>query len=88
MSFDFTTDVDGTHHIRDDYHAGRCIVETDDPRVSGVRSSTSNIDLWGNANAGSWALVQWGTPRLENDGGPGMASLWASAPSPAVATSS
>lgn len=69
MSWDFTTDPDGTQHVRDDYHADRCTVETGDPRVSGVRSSTWNIDLWGDANAGEWALVQWGTQRLENAGG-------------------
>jgi hypothetical protein len=28
-----------------------------------------NIDLWGNVYAGRWGLVQWGTVRLENDGG-------------------
>jgi hypothetical protein len=69
LDFDFTTDPDGTQHVRDDYHANRCTVETDDPRVSGVRSSTWNMDLWGNPDAGQWAVVQWGTPRLENAGG-------------------
>jgi hypothetical protein len=69
MSWNWTTGPDGTQHVRGDYHAGRCIVETDDPRVSGLRSSTWNIDLWGDPNAGNWALVQWGTPRLENAGG-------------------
>lgn len=69
LSFEFTTDPDGTMHVRDDYHAGRCTLTTDDPRVSGLRSSTWNIDLWGNPDAGRWALVQWGTQRLENAGG-------------------
>jgi hypothetical protein len=69
MSFDFTTDPDGTMHVRGDYHAGRCTLTTDDPRVSGLRSSTWNIDLWGNPDAGQWALVQWGTQRLENAAG-------------------
>ena len=67
--FVFTTDPDGTKHVRDDYHADRCTVTTDDPRVSGHRTSTWNIDLWGNVNAGRWKLVQWGTVRLENAGG-------------------
>jgi hypothetical protein len=69
LDFDFTTDPDGTQHVRDDYHADRCTVTTDDPRVSGSRTSTWNIDLWGNVNAGRWGLVQWGTVRLENAGG-------------------
>ena len=69
LSWKWMTDPDGTQHVRDDYHAGRCTLETDDPRVSGLRASTWNFDLWGNANAGTWALLQWGTPRLENDGG-------------------
>jgi hypothetical protein len=69
LNFTFTTGPDGTHHVRDDYHAGRCTVSTDDPRTSGSRSSTWNIDLWGNPSAGIGAGVQWGTPRLENDGG-------------------
>jgi hypothetical protein len=69
LDFDFTTDRDGTQHVRDDYHADRCTVKTDDPRVSGSRTSTWNIDLWGNVNAGRWGLVQWGTVHLENAGG-------------------
>jgi len=69
LDFTFTTDPEGTQHVRDDYHADRCTVTTDDPRVSGHRTSTWNIDLWGNVNAGRWGLVQWGTVRLENDGG-------------------
>ena len=69
LDFTFTTDPDGTQHVRDDYHADRCTVKTDDPRVSGSRTSTWNIDLWGNVDAGRWGLVQWGTVRLENAGG-------------------
>ncbi len=69
LDFSFTTGSDGTQHVRDDYHADRCTVTSDDPRVSGSRTSTWNIDLWGNVNAGRWGLVQWGTVRLENDGG-------------------
>jgi len=69
LDFAWTTDPDGTWHVRDDYHADRCTLTTDDPRVTGVRSSTWNFDLWGNPSADNWALVQWGTQRLENDGG-------------------
>jgi hypothetical protein len=69
LDFTFTIDPDGTQHVRDDYHADRCTLTTDDPRVTGVRSSTWNMDVWGNVNAGRWGLVQWGTPRLENEGG-------------------
>ena len=69
LDFAFTTDPDGTKHVRDDYHADRCTVTTDDPRVSGNRTSTWNIDLWGTVNAGRWKLVQWGTVRLENEAG-------------------
>jgi hypothetical protein len=69
LDFDFTADPDGIWHVRDDYHADRCTLTTDDPRVTGVRSSTWNFDLWGNPNYGTGAGVQWGTPRLENDGG-------------------
>ena len=66
LDFTFTTDPDGTQHVRDDYHADRCTVTTDDPRVSGHRTSTWNIDRWRHVG---WGLVQWGTVRLENDGG-------------------
>jgi len=69
LDFAWTTDPDGTWHVRDDYHADRCTLTTDDPRVTGVRSSTWNFDLWGDPNYGTGAGVQWGTPRLENDGG-------------------
>ncbi len=69
LDFTFTIDPDGTQHVRDDYHADRCTLTTDDPRVTGVRSSTWNMDVWGNVNAGRWGLVQWGTQRLENEGG-------------------
>ena len=68
MGFVFTTDADGTKHVRDDYHADRCKVTTDDPRVSGSRSSTWNMDLWGRLGI-NHEVVQWGTQRLENDGG-------------------
>ena len=47
----------------------RCTVTTDDPRVTGLRTSSWNFDVWGNRDAGTGAGVQWGTPRLENDRG-------------------
>ena len=68
LGFAWTTDADGTKHVRDDYHADRCTVTTDDPRVSGSRSSTWNMDLWGRLGI-NHEVVQWGTQRLENDGG-------------------
>lgn len=69
LVFSFTADPNGIWHVRDDYHADRCVVTTDDPRVTGVRSSTWNFDVWGNPGAGVGAGVQWGIPSLENDGG-------------------
>ena len=68
LDFAWTTDADGTKHVRDDYHADRCTLTTDDPRVSGSRSSTWNMDLWGRLGI-NHTIVQWGTQRLENDGG-------------------
>jgi hypothetical protein len=68
LDFAWTFDADGTKHVRDDYHADRCTLTTDDPRVSGSRSSTWNMDLWGRLGI-SHQLVQWGTQRLENDSG-------------------
>jgi hypothetical protein len=63
----FTTDPDGTRHIRD--LTVECIDTTNDPRVSGTHTATWNMDIWGNPYAGSAAGVQWGTVRLENAGG-------------------
>ena len=34
LDFACTTDPDGTWHVRDDYHADRCTLTTDDPRVT------------------------------------------------------
>ena len=62
---DATTDADGVTHYRGGTFA--CTVSTDDPRVSGTETAPWNIDLWGTDING--ALVQWGTSRLENDGG-------------------
>jgi hypothetical protein len=63
----FTTDPDGTMHIRD--LTVECTDTTNDPRVSGTHTATRSMDVWGNPYAGSAAGVQWGTVRLENAGG-------------------
>lgn len=60
-----TTDTKGVTHYRGGLF--RCTVATDDARASGTETATWNADLWGTADNG--ALVQWGTSRLENDGG-------------------
>jgi hypothetical protein len=69
MTWDWTTDPNGTQHVRDGHSPSGCTVTTDDPRVTGHRTSTWNMDLWGDAATGAGALVEWGTPRLENAGG-------------------
>ena len=60
--------ADGVQHFREvDF---KCTMRTDDPRVSGTHTSGAwNVDWWGEADLSSGALVQWGTPRLENAGG-------------------
>ena len=60
-----TTDADGVTHYRGGTF--RFTVTTDDARVSGTEAALWNMDLWGTADNG--ANVQWGTSRLENDGG-------------------
>lgn len=60
-----TTDAKGVTHYRGGTF--RFTVTTDDPRVSGTETALWNMDLWGTADNG--ANVQWGTSRLENDGG-------------------
>jgi hypothetical protein len=67
-----TTDADGVHHYRD--MLWKCEVRTDDPRVTGTEIAPWKQDLWGTYQQGtrmpvSGASVQWGTARLENDGG-------------------
>jgi hypothetical protein len=64
-----TTDADGVHHYRNVNFL--CTVRTDDPRVSGTHTSGAfSIDLWGDADEGRGAVVQWGSSvRLENSGG-------------------
>ena len=67
-----TTDADGVHHYRD--MLWKCKVRTDDPRVTGTEIAPWKQDLWGTFEKGtrmpvSGASVQWGTARLENDGG-------------------
>ena len=67
-----TTDADGVHHYRD--MLWKCSVTADDPRVTGTEIAPWKQDLWGTFDKGtrmpvSGAAVQWGTARLENDGG-------------------
>jgi len=62
---DWTTDPDGTRHLRD--YALECTDRTDDPRVSGTHTASANMDVWGTLDAG--AGVQWASVRLENAGG-------------------
>ena len=62
------TEVTGVTHYRGGTFV--CTMRTDDPRVSGTHTSGEwSIDWWGEADMSSGALVQWGTPRLENAGG-------------------
>lgn len=68
MNPDWTTDPDGTQHVRD--LTVECIDKTDDPRVSGTHTASWNMDVWwGNAARGVGAGIQWDTVRLENAGG-------------------
>jgi hypothetical protein len=69
MDWNWTTDADGTQHVRDGHSPNGCTLVTDDARVSGHRTSTWNMDLWADPTTGTGALVEWGTPRLENAGG-------------------
>jgi hypothetical protein len=63
-----TTDANGVIHYRGGTF--RCHMRTDDPRVSGTHiASDWNADWWGEPDMNRGALVQWGTPRLENAGG-------------------
>ena len=85
MDWNWTADPDGTQHVRDGHSPNGCTVVTNDPRVSGHRTSTWNMDLWANPTTGTGALVEWGTPRLENAvRGAGRAREGAS-PAPGVA---
>jgi hypothetical protein len=62
----WTTDDDGTTHIRDGWYT--CTVTSDDPRVAGNARTTWNADRWGTSETNG-AMVQWGTQRIENGGG-------------------
>ena len=62
-----TTDANGVIHYRSGTFG--CDMRTDDPRVSGTHTSDWNADWWGDSDMNKGALVQWGTPRLENAGG-------------------
>jgi hypothetical protein len=61
-----TTDPDGTGHARGG--SAQCADTTNDPRLSGAADGTWEADAWGPALTPT-ALVQWGSPRLVNDGG-------------------
>ncbi len=57
---------DGTTRYRDG--SFNCTVTNNDPRISGTAHYTWSADLWG-ASPQDAAQVQWGTIRIENDGG-------------------
>jgi hypothetical protein len=65
VNWDWTTDPDGTLHLRD--LLIECTDTTDDPRVSGTHTASANMDVWGTLDNG--AGVQWASVRLENAGG-------------------
>jgi len=67
VNWDWTTDPDGTLHLRD--LPIECTDTTNDPRVSGTHTASANMDVWGNPDAGRGAGVQWASVRLENAGG-------------------
>lgn len=60
-----TVDSDGTLHIRDS--AIRCTVTNSDPRIAGTAVITGHADRWTTGTDG--VQVQWGTIRIENEGG-------------------
>lgn len=62
----WATDDDGTTHIRDGWWT--CTVTSNDPRVAGTARATWNADRWGTSETNG-AMVQWGTQRIENEGG-------------------
>ena len=57
---------DGTIQSRDGEFV--CEVESNDPRVAGTGYFTLNQNVWGTGPSKA-SLVQWGTIRIENDGG-------------------
>jgi hypothetical protein len=61
-----TKDASGDTHIRDGtFH---CTTVSNDPRVSGEITGTWAMNAWGPTPQNS-SFVQWGTVRLENEGG-------------------
>ena len=60
-----TTDAKELTHYRGGTFT--CSLTTTDPRVTGTETASWNMDQWGTAASG--ARVQWGTRRMENDGG-------------------
>ena len=62
----WTTDPDGTVHVRDGWFS--CVVTSNDPRAAGTSRYTWNADRWGEEED-KGSMVQWGTIRLRNAGG-------------------
>ncbi|MEN8113907.1 MAG: hypothetical protein ABFS21_05920 [Actinomycetota bacterium] len=62
----WTSGADGTKHARDGEFD--CTVINNDPRLAGTAHYTINIDRWG-VSEQEGAQVQWGTIRIENEGG-------------------
>jgi len=61
-----TTDADGTEHMRDGSVA--CSYAMNDPRVTGGTTHSWSLDAWSD-DQGESVLFQWGTSRLETEGG-------------------
>lgn len=61
-----TTYGDGTVHTRDAEF--ECSVSSNDPRIAGTATYTANLDRWTTTGTDG-VQVQWGTIRIENEGG-------------------
>jgi hypothetical protein len=61
-----TRSEDGTIEWRDGEFV--CEVTSNDPRVAGTGYYTSNQNAWGTGPSNA-SMVQWGTIRIENEGG-------------------
>ena len=62
-----TRDSDGTVHTRDGLI--KCTVTNSDPRIAGTAYYTVNLDRWQAAETADMFQLQWGTIRIENEGG-------------------
>jgi len=60
-------DANGIQAIRDG--TVKCTVDASDPRVSGDRTDSWNMDVWEDPDGFGARLVQWGTSSLVNDKG-------------------